>query len=166
MDFICDTSLGRLRIMQKRTVPAAAVASNLDTEIPRLMQRIQVEDLLLIAEDLLGIPAEEIARTSDLGLADSALNAPFAGFGGHDFYEGFAVRAAILASRIVRNHPLLDGNKRLALLAMIEFLRRNDQDWPSDLDQDEVAETFERLAARELSEQDFARWVAGKLRRS
>jgi death-on-curing protein len=120
----------------------------------------------LIAEDLLGIPAEELARTTDLGLADSALHAPFATFDGQDFYEGFAVRAAILASRIVRNHPLLDGNKRLALLAMIEFLRRNDQDWPSDLDQDEVAETFERLAARELSEQDFARWVAGKLRRS
>lgn len=150
--------------MQKRTVPAAAVSRNRDTEIPQLVRRIQIEDLLLIAEDLLGVPAEELARTTDLGLADSALHAPFAGFGGHDLYEGFPVRAAILASRLVRNHPLLDGNKRLALLAMIEFLRRNNQDWPSDLDQNEVAETFERLAARELSEQDFATWVAEKLR--
>ncbi|HEV7492506.1 type II toxin-antitoxin system death-on-curing family toxin [Baekduia sp.] len=127
------------------------------------MRRIQVEDLLLIAEDVLGVSAEVLARTTDLGLADSALQAPFASFGGRDFYDGFAVRAAILASRIVRNHPLLDGNKRLALLAMIEFLRRNGQEWPSDLDQDEVAETFERLAARELSEQDFAVWVGEKL---
>ncbi len=150
--------------MQKRTVPAISVSSNRDTEIPRLPRRLQIEDLLLIAEDLLGVPAAEIARTTDLGLADSALHAPFAGFGGQDVYEGFAARAAILASRLVRNHPLLDGNKRLALLAMIEFLRRNDQDWPSDLDQEDVAETFERLAARELSEQDFAVWVAGKLR--
>ncbi len=63
------------------------------------MQVLALEDLLLIAEDLLGIPAEEIARTTDLGLADSALHAPFARFGGHDFYEGFALRAAILASR-------------------------------------------------------------------
>jgi death-on-curing protein len=149
--------------MQKRTVPAATVSSNRDAEIPTLIRRLQIEDLLLIAEDLLGVPAEELARTTDLGLADSALHAPFAGFGGHDVYEGFAVRAAILASRIVRNHPLLDGNKRLALLAMIEFLRRNHQDWPSDLDQDEVAATFEQLAARELSEQDFATWVAAKL---
>lgn len=150
--------------MQERTVPAALVASNRDTKIPTLVSRIQVEDLLLIAEDLLGVPAQDIARTTDLGLADSALHAPFAGFGGRDLYEGFAMRAAILASRIVRNHPLLDGNKRVALLAMIEFLRRNDQDWPSDLDQDEVAETFEQLAAREVSEQDFATWVAAKLR--
>jgi death on curing protein len=89
--------------------------------------------------------------------------APFATFEGHDFYEGYAVRAAILASRIVRNHPLLDGNKRLALVVMIEFLWRNGQPWPSDVDQDEVAETFERLAARDLSEQDFAAWVAAKL---
>jgi death-on-curing protein len=150
--------------MQKRTVPAAAVSRNRDTAIPLLVRKIQVEDLLLIAEDLLGVPAEELARTTDLGLADSALHAPYAGFGGHDLYEGFAMRAAILASRLVRNHPLLDGNKRLALLAMIEFLRRNNQDWPSDLDQNEVAETFERLAARELSEQNFATWVAAKLR--
>lgn len=128
------------------------------------MRRLALEDLLLIAEDLLGISAEEIARTADLGLADSALHAPFARFGGHDFYEGFALRAAILASRIVRNHPLLDGNKRLALLAMIEFLRRNDEKWPAGLDQDEVAETFERLASRELSEQNFAMWVSEKLR--
>ena len=48
---------------------------------------------------------------------------------------------------------------------MIEFLRRNGQNWPTDLDQDEVAETFERLAARELSEQDLAAWVAAKLAR-
>ena len=127
------------------------------------MLRLQVEDLLLIAEDLLGIPAERLVRTTDLGLADSALHAPFARFDGQDFYVGFAVRAAILASRIIRNHPLLDGNKRLALLAMIEFLRRNGQRWPSDLDQDEVAETFERLAARDLSEPDFTAWVAEKL---
>jgi len=57
------------------------------------------------------------------------------------------------------------ATKRLALVAMIEFLRRNGQNWPTDLDQDEVAETFERLAARELSEQDLAAWVAAKLAR-
>jgi len=149
--------------MDDPTVSATEVSSN---QAPHLMRWLQVEDLLLIAEDLLGIPAEELVRTTDLGLADSALHAPFARFAGQDFYEGFAVRAAILASRIVRNHPLLDGNKRLALLAMIEFLRRNEQGWPSDLDQDEVAETFERLAARELSEPDFASWVAAQLRGS
>jgi death-on-curing protein len=129
------------------------------------VQRIELVDLLLIAEDLLGVPAEQLVRTMDLGLAESALAAPFATFDGHDFYEGYALRAAILASRIVRNHPLIDGNKRLALVAMIEFLWRNDQPWPSDLDQDEVAETFERLAARDLAEAEFAVWVAAKLRR-
>ncbi|MCW2984677.1 MAG: filamentation induced by cAMP protein Fic [Conexibacter sp.] len=130
------------------------------------MQRLDIADLLLIAEDLLGEPAEQLVRTIDLGLAESALAAPFATFEDHDFYEGYALRAAILASRIVRNHPLIDGNKRLALLAMIEFLWRNDRPWPSDLDQDEVAETFERLAARDLAEPDFAAWVAAKLRQS
>ncbi|HEY6760496.1 MAG TPA: type II toxin-antitoxin system death-on-curing family toxin [Baekduia sp.] len=120
---------------------------------------------MLLAEDSLGIAAEHLARTIDIGMAESALAAPFAAFAGREFYEGFAVRAAILASRLVRNHPLVDGNKRLALVAMIEFLRRNGQPWPSDLDQDELAETFERLAARELSEEEMAAWVDAKLRR-
>jgi death-on-curing protein len=127
------------------------------------VERITIEDLLLLAEDLVGIPAETLLRTANLHLAESALAAPFASFGDREFYEGFPVRAAVLASRLVRNHPLVDGNKRLALVAMIEFLRRNDQHWPSELDQDEVAETFERLAARDLSEEELASWVASKM---
>ena len=127
------------------------------------MRPIQLEDLLLLAEDLLGRPAEHILRVIDIGLAESALAAPFAGFGEREFYEGVGVRAAILASRLIRNHPLPDGNKRLALVAMIEFIRRNDAQWPTDVDQDEVADVFERLAARDVSEPDFAAWVLSKL---
>jgi death-on-curing protein len=127
------------------------------------MQPLRLEDLLLLAEDLLDQPAETVLRVIDIGLAESALAAPFAAFGDREFYEGVGLRAAILASRLVRNHPLPDGNKRLALVTMIEFVRRNGAEWPSDLDQDEVADIFERLAAREISEPDFAAWVTSKL---
>jgi death on curing protein len=98
-------------------------------------------------------------------MAESALAAPFASFGGQDFYVGAPVRAAILASRLLRNHPFIDGNKRVSLITMIEFLRRNGEAWPERIDQDEVADLFERLAARELSEEDFAAWIAAKLAR-
>jgi death on curing protein len=127
------------------------------------MEPLRLEDLLLLAEDVLGHPAERLLRVIDVGSAESALAAPFAGFGDREFYEGVALRAAILASRLVRNHPFPDGNKRVALVAMIEFVRRNNGAWPRRIDQDEVAETFERLAARDLDEPEFASWVASKL---
>jgi death-on-curing protein len=43
---------------------------------------LDVADYLLIAEAVLGVPAEEIARWPGIGLAASALHAPAAGFGG------------------------------------------------------------------------------------
>src|SRR5438093_10892027 len=47
---------------------------------------------------------------------------PQASFGGEEFYAGIATKAAVLCSRLVRNHPLPDGNKRAGYLAMREFL--------------------------------------------
>ena len=90
--------------------------------------------------------------------AESALAAPFAGFGNTDLYPNPAVKAAILCSRIVRNHPLIDGNKRVAYIAMRELLVRNGHEWIRP-DDDEAAEMVERLAARDISEEQFAAWV-------
>ncbi|HEX4806942.1 MAG TPA: type II toxin-antitoxin system death-on-curing family toxin, partial [Conexibacter sp.] len=69
------------------------------------------------------------------------------------------LKAAVLCSRLLRNHPLPDGNKRVAYLCMIELIRRNGAEWAPSADADERAATVERLAARELGERDFAAWV-------
>ncbi len=121
--------------------------------------RLELEDFLLIAEAVLGIDARTLKDHVDIGMAESALAAPFAGVGDFELYPEPATKAAILCSRIVRNHPLPDGNKRTGLLCMIELIRRNDLTWKSP-DQDELADTIERLAAGKLSEPDFAAWVA------
>ncbi len=125
------------------------------------MEPLRLEDLLLIGEAVLGTTAEAIAAATRLPLAQSALDAPFAAAeGGTDRYPGLAAKAAVLCSRIVRNHPLPDGNKRVALIAMLELVARNGGCWaPPPGGQEEVARTLERLAARELSEQAFAAWV-------
>jgi len=123
------------------------------------MERLELEDYLLIGEVILGIDARTLKDQTNVGLAESALAAPFAGYGDFDLYPEPATRAAILCSRILKNHALPDGNKRVGLLCMIEFLRRSGLTWNSP-DQDELAGTIERLAAGELSEHDFANWVA------
>ena len=123
------------------------------------MHRLELEDFLLIAEVVLGIHAASLKDHTNVGMAESALAAPFAGYGDFDLYPEPATKAAILCSRIVKNHALPDGNKRTGLLCMIEFIRRNDLTWNSP-DQDDLASTIERLAAGDLSEQEFAAWVA------
>ena len=131
-------------------------------KIPRYhgtIEELSVADFLLIAEAVLGIDAERVARSADLGLAASALAAPFAGFSETEFYPEPAAKAAILASRILRNHPLPDGNKRVALIAMRELLARNGHSWIRPARDEETAEMIERLASREVSEEDFAAWV-------
>lgn len=122
-------------------------------------RKIDLVDYLLIAEEILGLRAEQIARVVKAASAESALAAPYAGFGDTEFYPEAPTKAAILCSRLVRNHPLPDGNKRAAYVCMREFLNRHGVHWVRPAD-DEVAETIEQLAAREITEEQFVLWVA------
>jgi death-on-curing protein len=123
-----------------------------------LTEYLDVADYLLIAEAVLGLPAEEIARWPGIGLADSALHAPAAGFGGVELYPDVTDKAAVLCARLAQNHPLPDGNKRVAYLALLEFLARNEIEWlPPSVD--ETVATIERVAAGAISEGEFAAWL-------
>ena len=90
-----------------------------------MAEYLDLADYLLIAEVVLGVPAEEIACWPGIGLAESALHAPAAGFEGVELYPDVVDKAAVLCVRLARNHPLPDGNKRVAYLALLEFLARN-----------------------------------------
>jgi death-on-curing protein len=124
--------------------------------------QLDIADFLLIAEAVLGLDAKELVRVTRIPEAESALAAPFASFGGIDFYEDPVVRAAICCSRIVRNHPLPDGNKRVAFECMIEMLHRGGIIWDVG-DADIDAEAIERLAARGISEPAFVSWLEARL---
>jgi death-on-curing protein len=56
---------------------------------------LDLADYLLIAEAVLGVPAELIADFNRIGLADSALAAPRAGFGSVEAYPELAAKAAV-----------------------------------------------------------------------
>lgn len=121
---------------------------------------VGLADFLLAAEAVLGIDAERIARATRISLAESALAAPFASFEGNDLYTDPIQRAAILASRIVRNHPLPDGNRRVALLLMDMYLEEQGfslQALPDDIDR-----TLRDVVASQLSEADFATWLRAR----
>ena len=126
------------------------------------VQYLGLGDLLVIASDVLGIEAEVLAKMANLVGADSALNAPAASFGGVEFYPDLDTKVAVLGYRLARNHALPDGNKRAALLAMIEFAERNGCRWRV-LDEDDTVDTMVGVAAGTISEEAFARWVVDQL---
>jgi death-on-curing protein len=119
---------------------------------------LDLADYLLIAEAVLGVPAEEIARWPGIGLAESALHAPAAAFEGVEFYPDVIEKAAVLCARLARNHPLPDGNKRVAYLALLELLARNGVEWKPPSVEETVA-TIEGVAAGRVSERELAEWL-------
>ena len=81
---------------------------------------LDVEDLLHIARRVL--PALEVR---DVGLLEAAAARPGATAFGEDAYSSVHDKAAALLHSIVRNHALIDGNKRLGLAAVIAFYGMN-----------------------------------------
>lgn len=122
------------------------------------MERLSVEDLLLIAEVVLDVPGERLARCTRLDVAATAIAAS-------ERHSGLAARAATLCHRLVRDRPLPCGNKPVALLAALELISRNRATWiPPSGGAQELATTVERLASGELSEGDFAAWLRRHVR--
>lgn len=127
------------------------------------MEYLELGDFFVIAETILGIPAEKLLHFDRIvPLAGSALNAPRAGFGDVELYPEIEMKAAVLCSRLLRNHPLPDGNKRTGFLCLREFLARNGYDWHSP-GVDETVETMEAVAAGEITEQDLAAWIKARI---
>lgn len=128
------------------------------------VEYLSLADFLLIAEVATGVPAEDLSRLPTLGLAESALAAPAASFGGVDFYPDFVDKAAVLCTRIIRNHPLPDGNKRTAFLALVEFVERNGREWTdSERDPKESVAMIEAAAAGTVTEAQLAAWIRSRV---
>jgi death-on-curing family protein len=56
---------------------------------------------------------------------ESCVATPFQTFGGKSLYKGVTKKAAILFYLMVKNHPFQNGNKRMAVAALLLFLYRN-----------------------------------------
>ena len=125
------------------------------------MQRIELGDLLLIAEVHTGISANRLARIPRvLALAEAALAAPFTGFGDYEAFPSPQEKGAVYCARIATYHPLPDGNKRTAYDVMREFFDRNGLTFthpPEGLNS--TAQVIEDLAATIISETEFIAWI-------
>jgi death-on-curing protein len=85
------------------------------------IEYLDLEDLLSLAAVLLGDPLP----VRDVGLLGSAAARPRTTVFGHDAYPDLWTKASALLQSLVKNHALVDGNKRLAWLATATFLELN-----------------------------------------
>jgi death-on-curing protein len=84
-------------------------------------RHLTVEQALRIARVAVGGPIE----VRDIGLLESAVHRPRASVLGQDAYPDLLTKAGALMHSLARNHPLVDGNKRLSWLATWVFLAKN-----------------------------------------
>ena len=110
---------------------------------------LSLEDLLALANDL------GVGPVRDIGLLDAAAHRPQVELYGVQAYPDLDTKAAVLLESIVRNHALVDGNKRLGWLATVVFYGLNDVtlDAPDD---DDAYELVMAVARSEPRVEDIA----------
>ena len=113
-----------------------------------MTQHLTVEQALRIARAAVGGPIE----IRDVGLLESAVHRPQATVLGQDAYPDLFTKAGALLHSLARNHPLVDGNKRLAWLATWVFLAKNDT--ILDPDDDAAYDLVVSVAAGEIDDAD------------
>jgi death-on-curing protein len=85
------------------------------------VEYLDVEDLVDLARMLFGDPPP----IRDMGLLGSAAARPQTTVFGEDAYPDIWTKAAALLQSVVKNHSLIDGNKRLGWLSTAVFLELN-----------------------------------------
>lgn len=93
----------------------------------------------------------------DEGLLDSAVNTPFQTFSGQDLYPTVLEKAVRLDFGLIRNHPFIDGNKRIGTHAMLVFLNLNSI--TLSYEDDELISTILSVASGEMDADGLLKWI-------
>ena len=120
------------------------------------MIRLSKSQVLLIHDQLITETGGSYGLR-DEGMLDSALNAPFQTFGGEDVYPSLQQKATRLCFGLVKNHPFIDGNKRIGAHAMLVFLALNGIELQHS--QTELSNIILQLAAGEIDTEDLLYWI-------
>ena len=93
----------------------------------------------------------------DENLLDLSLNSPFQTFGGKDLYKGIINKIVHLGFSLIKNHPFIDGNKRIGTHVMLVLLEING--YSLKYCQKELIEIIMSVSASEKTEKDLLEWT-------
>lgn len=117
----------------------------------------------LTLDEVLALHADQIERYGgragirDIGLLRSALGVPSVTFERRFLHGSLHEMAAAYLFHLVRNHPFIDGNKRVGLAALLAFLGLNSR-W-LDADPEELETLVRGVAAGKTSKAEVAVFV-------
>ena len=93
----------------------------------------------------------------DVGLLESALEAPYMTFDGKDLFPTKEEKAARLCAGLISNHAFVDGNKRIGVYVLLTFLEVNGISLEAT--DEELIEIGLSLAKSEMKYEDLLIWI-------
>jgi death-on-curing protein len=97
----------------------------------------------------------------EVGMLESALAQPQMTFGGEELYPTIVEKASALSFSLIKNHPFLDGNKRIGHAAMETFLVLNGHEVDAPVDEQE--QVILKIASGELGRDSFTDWLRANI---
>ena len=120
------------------------------------MKRLNKEQILKLHSQLLE-QTGGINGVRDSNLLESAIETPFQIFAGEELYPTIQAKGTRLGYGLIKNHCMLDGNKRIGIHAMLVFLALNGI--ALRYTQKELYEMVLAVADGRLEYEDMLRWV-------
>jgi len=124
------------------------------------MITLTLQEVLQIHEKLV-VATGGSSGVRDVGLLESAVMGCYQTFDGSMLYPTVIERSAQMAFAICKNHPFVDGNKRVAVTSMIVMLRMNKV--TLSFTQDELIALGLGLADGSLGYSDVLLWIRSHL---
>ena len=112
------------------------------------MRFVTMDDIVTVAYGI-GVPLDGLVRTESL---ESALALPR-----QPYYEYVFEKAAVLLRSMLKNHPFVDGNKRMGLATTALFLNQNGHDLAAD--SEEMTSFVKGVAASSGDWREFEPWL-------
>lgn len=120
------------------------------------MIKLTKEQILLLYSELIKMTGGSDG-IRDIGLLESASETPFQSYGGEELYPSVQAKAARLCCGLVKNHAMVDGNKRIGVHAMLVFLSVNG--YELRYTQKELSDLILDVAADKKRYEDVLQWL-------
>jgi len=120
------------------------------------VKRLTKEQILMLHSSL-ARQTGGIVGVRDYNLLESAIESPFQAFGGEELYPTIQAKGTRLGYGLIKNHCMLDGNKRIGTHAMLVFLELNGISLKYT--QKELYEMIFSVADGSLEYESMLKWV-------
>lgn len=120
------------------------------------MIKLTKKQILMLHSDLIRATGGSDG-VRDIGLLESALNSPFQTYGEEELYPSVQAKAARLCYGLVKNHAMVDGNKRIGAHVMLVLLAING--CTLSYTQKELYDLILDVASDKKTYDDILQWV-------